>query len=244
MPHIKTYRQGGEGMGAGSRSFENNRKVALENRLGFALRRINVLSLIGTSGAGKTELLRRTHEFLKGRLQLEALITSEVDQERLSALGIPAHQVCCNAYGALEATTIGELVGKLEIGPGVLIFMEHPGNLFSPWGFDAGENCRILVHSVPEGHDQPVKYPGLFRGVDLILVNKIDLLPFTDFTWKRFHGNLRQVQSNAQVIVVSCRSGFGLTAWGEWLLNFLGEDPVESSSSLQKDFAGPVEHWF
>ena len=156
-----------------------------------------MVSLIGTSGAGKTELLRRTHEILKGRLQLEALITSEVDQERLSALGIPAYQVCSDAYGALKAKTIGEAVGKLEIGPGALIFIEHPGNPFSPWGADLGETCRVLVHSIPEGHDQPIKYPGLYRGVHLIVVNKLDLLPFTDFTWKRFHRNLRQAQSNA-----------------------------------------------
>ncbi|HEY8345301.1 MAG TPA: hydrogenase nickel incorporation protein HypB [Bacillota bacterium] len=231
-------------MGAGSKPAENNRKVAAENRLGFALRGIRVFSLIGTSGAGKTELLRRTHEILQGRLQLETLVTSKVDQERLSALGIPTYQVYSDAHGALKAKTIGEAVGKSTIGPGTIIFIEHPGNLFSPWGFDLGETCRILVHSVPEGHDQPIKYPGLYRGVDLILVNKLDLLPFTDFTWKRFHRNLRRAQSNAQVIGVSCRSGFGLTAWGEWLLNFLGEDPVESSSSLQKNFAGPVEHWF
>jgi len=213
---------------------KKNREYAVANKLTFATKGINTVSLIGGGGAGKTELLRRTHQILQGRYNIEVIqagFRGEDDERRLSALGIPTHQVNYGSLGFLKAQKIKAVTGRLKLNPGFL-FIENPGNLYSPVGFDLGESCRVLVHSVPEGHDQPLKHWKLFTSVHLILVNKIDLTPFTDFSWTRYAQNLKKIRSRAKVIKTSCRTGLGLTDWRKWLLEHFGGEVLESSSSL------------
>ena len=113
--------------------------------------------------------------------------------------------------------------------PGKFDLYRKPGELFSPVDFYVGENCRVLVHSVAEGDDKPLKFPRAYAGTDLVILNKIDLLPFSDFSPKKFTAHLRQVNPGAELLAVSCRTGVGLDSWRDWLLKYCGESLVEES---------------
>ncbi len=215
------------------RRIAENRKQARENELFLASRKVIAFNLLGSSGAGKTQLLRRTHEILQGRIPLQVVQGSPaagLDMEKLRALGIPVSAAKeDNAGGYLKAGEVGPALRRLPLSPGSLVFIENPGELFSPVDFYVGENCRVLVHSVAEGDDKPLKFPRAYAGTDLVILNKIDLLPFSDFSPKKFTAHLRQVNPGAELLAVSCRTGVGLDSWRDWLLKYCGESLVEES---------------
>lgn len=212
---------------------EENKKQAKENELFLSSRKVSAFNLLGSSGAGKTQLLRRTHEILQGRIFIQVVQGSPaagLDMEKLTALGIPVSAAKEDKSGGyLKAGEIGLALERLPLPPGSLVFIENPGELFSPVDFELGENCRVLVHSVTEGDDKPLKFPRAYAGVDLVLLNKIDLLPFSDFSYKKFTAYLRQIKPEAKQLEVSCRTGVGLDSWRDWLLKYCGESLVEES---------------
>src|SRR5690554_741232 len=150
---------------------EENKKQAKENELFLSSRKVSAFNLLGSSGAGKTQLLRRTHEILQGRIPLQVVQGSPaagLDMEKLRALGIPVSAAKeDNAGGYLKAGEVGPALRRLPLSPGSLVFIENPGELFSPVDFYVGENCRVLVHSVAEEDDKPLKFPRAYAGTDL-----------------------------------------------------------------------------
>ena len=178
------------------------------------------VNLMSSPGSGKTTLLCRTLEALVGRTPLavvEGDQQTSFDADRIRATGVSAHQVNTGAVCHLDA---GMIAASFEVQPppaGGVLFIENVGNLVCPAGFDLGEHRKVVVVSVTEGEDKPLKYPYMFAKADLVLVNKVDLLPYLDFDLPRLMGYLAQIRPEAEVLQVSARTGEGLEGWLAWL---------------------------
>jgi hydrogenase nickel incorporation protein HypB len=203
-----------------TRVLAKNDALAAENRARLRERRILALNLMGAPGAGKTALLERTIRAIGNRM---ALFVLEGDQatanngERIRDAGAPVIQVNTGTGCHLDADLVARGLSALEPRPGGIVVIENVGNLVCPALFDLGETRRVVVLSVTEGDDKPVKYPHMFRAADLVLLNKIDLLPYVDFDVARAVGHARALRPDVAVLRVSARTGEGLDEWFEWL---------------------------
>lgn len=181
---------------------------------------ITALNLMSSPGSGKTTLLVATLERLRGRWPLAVIEGDQqtsFDAERIRATGIPAIQINTGKVCHLDASMVTEAVGALDAPEGGILFIENVGNLVCPAGFDLGESARVVVVSVTEGEDKPLKYPEMFAVADLVLVNKIDLLPHLDFDLDRLVANAGQIRPGVQTLEVSARTGQGFEQWISWL---------------------------
>ena len=197
-----------------------NDGYARENRRLFAERGMFVLNLVSSPGSGKTTLLVRTLEQLKQELSLAVIEGDQQtsnDADRIRATGVPAIQVNTGKGCHLDAHMIGHAVEALAPEAGSLLLIENVGNLVCPAGFDLGEAHKVAILSVTEGEDKPLKYPDMFAASDLVLLNKVDLLPHLDFDIDLAEANIARVNPRARIIRVSARSGEGMDAWAAWL---------------------------
>ncbi len=197
-----------------------NDRFATVNRRLFEATGVLVLNLMSSPGSGKTTLLARTLTDLKGRFPaavIEGDQQTSLDAERIRATGAPAIQVNTGKGCHLDAQMVTQAVAELHVRPGTVLFVENVGNLVCPAGFDLGETARVVVISVTEGEDKPLKYPNMFAGADLLLVNKVDLLPHLSFDLDALVANARKVRPHLEVIEVSATSGLGLARWYEWV---------------------------
>jgi hydrogenase nickel incorporation protein HypB len=193
---------------------------AAENRAFLAARSILALNLVSSPGSGKTALLVRTIGLLGERLKsyvVEGDQQTSNDADRIRAAGAPAVQINTGKGCHLEAHMVGHAIGHLSPEDGSLVFVENVGNLVCPAGFDLGEAHRVVIMSVTEGEDKPLKYPDIFSGSDLVLMNKVDLLPHLDFDMEHAIGNMRRVNPDCAILPVSARTGEGLEAWIGWI---------------------------
>ena len=197
-----------------------NDALAAQNRAHFAEHRVLALNLVSGPGSGKTTLLVRTIESLKDRM---AIAVIEGDQQtsndamRIRATGVPAVQVNTGKGCHLDASMVARAFDRLhDLSNGVL-FIENVGNLVCPAGFDLGEAHKVVLASVTEGEDKPLKYPNIFAAASLMLVSKCDLLPFLEFNVDLLIANARRVQPDIEVIRVSARTGEGMEAWLQWI---------------------------
>lgn len=189
---------------------------------------MKILYLLGNTGSGKTELIRRTHETLGGRLAVRAIYCQQnslFDVERLQAAGIPA---------LMSNENFRVPVDLPRDDREELVFYEFSGRTGYSLPKQNDETYRIFVFSVTEGDEKPLKYPRLFKEVELVILNKIDLLPFTDFSVHRFQQQLRTVNPTVPLIKISCRSGVGLESWRNWVLKLYGYHYVEESGLLPR----------
>jgi hydrogenase nickel incorporation protein HypB len=197
-----------------------NDRFAATNRRWFAERAILALNLVSSPGAGKTSLLTETIRRLAGRLPVAVI---EGDQEtdndavRIREAGAAAIQINTGRGCHLDAHSVGHAAEHLDVAPGSVLFIENVGNLVCPAAFDLGEACKVAILSTTEGVDKPIKYPDMFAASELMLLNKIDLLPHLDFDVDEALGHARRVNPAIQAIKVSARSGAGLDCWIEWL---------------------------
>jgi hydrogenase nickel incorporation protein HypB len=197
-----------------------NNQYAQANRGYFAQHGILTLNLVSSPGAGKTTLLTRTLEQLKNEFPLAVIEgdqASDNDAERIRATGAPAIQINTGKGCHLDAHQIGHAVESLKPPPGAILFIENVGNLVCPAAFDLGEAYKIAILSVTVGEDKPIKYPDMFHAADLLLLNKVDLLPYLSFDLERCLDYARRVNPGIQVLQLSASNGSGMDNWYNWL---------------------------
>jgi len=183
-------------------------------------RGIFIANLIGSPGSGKTALLERTLPLLRSTFRLavvEGDVATTRDARRIAALDIPVIQVNTRGGCHLGAHQVLRAVEALDSKREV-IFVENVGNLVCPTAFDVGENIKVGILSTTEGHDKPSKYPMLFREARAIVLNKIDLIPYTDFRVEDFRKSVRRLKASLPIFELSCRTGQGIGPWVDWLI--------------------------
>jgi len=198
-----------------------NELQARRNRMIFTQQGLLVVNLMSSPGSGKTTLLEKSIEHLHDRLRLgviEGDLYTDQDARRIEQKGVRVVQINTEGACHLDAGMVGRAFESLANENLDLLFIENVGNLVCPAEFDLGEDFKVVVISTAEGNDKPLKYPLIFREARAILLNKIDLLPFTDFSVDRFRGDLDQINPQAPVFLVSGRTGEGVKDWIEWLL--------------------------
>jgi hydrogenase nickel incorporation protein HypB len=201
-----------------------NDALAAKNRAWFTERAILALDIVSAPGAGKTTLLERTIHAMKGELALHVIEGDQAtsnDADRIRAAGAPVVQINTGAGCHLEADMIARGVADLRPPRGAVVLIENVGNLVCPALFDLGERAKVAVLSVAEGDDKPLKYPHLFRAADVMVLNKIDLLPYVDFDVERAIAAARAANPAMAIVCLSARTGEGLGAWFDWIRSAL-----------------------
>ncbi len=205
---------------------EANQRIAEENRKRFSQEKLLVINLMSSPGAGKTSLLERTIHSLKDEFGVgvvEGDIQSTYDAERISRAGAPAVQINTGGACHLDSNMVQEALKSLELDKLSLLFIENVGNLVCPAEFNLGEDFKAMILSVSEGDDKPLKYPLMFHESKVLLINKIDLLPFCECNPDLIEERARKINPNLTVFRVSCRTGEGLDLWIGWLRGKLRE---------------------
>lgn len=213
--------------------FAKNDALATDNRNFFSTRNTLALNLVSSPGSGKTTLLVRTLNALK---EAQAMAVIEGDQqtdndaERIRATGVPAIQINTGKGCHLDASMVGHALQQLDIPQNTLLFIENVGNLVCPAAFDLGEAAKVVVLSVTEGEDKPLKYPDMFRAARLMLLNKCDLLPYLNFDVALVIANAQKVNPDIEIIQLSATSGEGVHTWLAWLVQAAN---AQRSTALQ-----------
>lgn len=198
-----------------------NDQVADEVRIIFDQNKIFVLNLMASPGAGKTSFILATVDRLPADLQpgvIEGDLASSIDADTISGRGVPVVQINTGGGCHLDAPMIKSALHHLPVQELELLFIENVGNLVCPANFNLGEDLAVVVASVPEGHDKPYKYPGMFAAADVVIINKADLIEVFQFDVDYFRRGVELVNHNAPCFVLSCKTGDGVDAWIEWLL--------------------------
>jgi hydrogenase nickel incorporation protein HypB len=199
---------------------EANDRIATANGDVFNKNRNLVLNLMSSPGAGKTSLLEKTGEALKGNLRLGVIagdIETSRDAERLEKHKLPVIQLTTGSACHLDANMIASALPHIDLKKIDILVIENVGNLVCPAEFKLGEDYKIMILSVTEGDEKPLKYPLMFRESSLLLINKIDLLKYTNFNLKEAKANARRVHPDLDIIDISCATGEGISDWISWL---------------------------
>jgi len=200
---------------------EANDRIASVNRETFDKHGNLVINLMSSPGAGKTTLLERTAEALKGKLRLGVVvgdIETTRDSERLERCNLPVVQLTTGTACHLDANMIASALPNLDLRQIDILIIENVGNLVCPAEFKVGEDYKVMVLSVTEGDEKPLKYPLMFRESSLLLINKIDLLQYTNFNLEVAKANAKKVHPHIEIIDVSCTTGQGIDNWSTWLV--------------------------
>ncbi|MDR3435185.1 hydrogenase nickel incorporation protein HypB [Telmatospirillum sp.] len=197
-----------------------NNGFAAENRAYFAENGVLALNLVSSPGSGKTTLLCRTAVDLKSRFPVSVIEGDQQtsnDADRIRETGVPALQVNTGKGCHLDAHMVGRAVEKLGPAEDSVLFIENVGNLVCPAGFDLGEAAKVVILSVTEGEDKPIKYPDMFAAAEVMILNKVDLLPYLTFDVERSIAYARKINPQIDVLKVSATSGEGLDGWYQWI---------------------------
>jgi len=207
--------------------FAENDNRAEVNRNAFESNGIRALNLMSSPGSGKTTVLAATLDELAGELSvgvIEGDIATDIDAARLGGRGAQISLLnTSNGFGGechLDAPMVNRALAGLDLAQLDLVIVENVGNLVCPAEFDVGEHAKAMVYSVTEGEDKPLKYPVMFRAVDVVLLNKIDLVPHLDVDVETYVARVRSVNPTATILPVSARTGEGMAAWFDWLRAF------------------------
>jgi hydrogenase nickel incorporation protein HypB len=197
-----------------------NETLAAANRRLFDEKGVFVLDLLASPGAGKTSTILATIAALRDRYRIAVIegdIASRVDAEKIKAHDIPAVQINTGGACHLESDMIQRAVAVLDLDEIDLLIIENVGNLVCPTEFDLGEHAKVMILSVPEGDDKPLKYPGIFQISEAIILNKYDTLPVFDFDEAEFRTVIAKLNGAAPIFPISATKGDGVEAWAEWL---------------------------
>jgi len=197
-----------------------NERIAQDNRALFDRKKIFVINLMSSPGAGKTTLVEKTIMALKDRYRIAVIegdIQDTQDADRISALGIPAVQINTGGACHIDGNMIREALPSLELDGIDLLISENVGNLVCPAEFKIGENAKVMILSTPEGADKPAKYPLMFQESAVMIINKMDLMPYVDFDLQKAKRTALAINPNLEIFEVSCKHGEGLDDWYRWL---------------------------
>jgi hydrogenase nickel incorporation protein HypB len=198
-----------------------NDQIAQKNRQLFDRNKVFVVNVMASPGAGKTSLILETIKRLKGKLKVgvvEGDISSSLDAEAIGKESVPVVQINTGGECHLDAGMTASALGSLPLDKIELLLVENVGNLVCPAEFRIGEDIKILVASTPEGDDKPFKYPLMFHEADVVLINKIDLLPYLKFDVDAFSKAIKGINQKAKIFPLSCTTGEGVDNWISWLL--------------------------
>src|SRR6266581_7308223 len=201
-----------------------NDTIAQEIQQSLAARGIRTINIMSSPGAGKTTLLERTLERLRGRMGIAVIegdIETSADAERIEAAGAETVQINTRGACHLEAHMIRSALAELELEHIHLLIIENIGNLVCPSAWDLGEDIRVVVVSTTEGDDKPAKYPQMFAASQVMILNKLDLLPYVDYDVAKVKRQALAINPHLRIFELSCRTGEGLDAWCEWLMAFV-----------------------
>ena len=199
-----------------------NDRIAMINRSQFDATGVFSVNLMASPGAGKTSLILATIRALRAEFSIAGVdgdIATSIDADKMAALGIPAVQINTGGACHLDAPMLQSALAQLPLDELDLLVVENVGNLVCPTGFRLGVHRNVLIASVPEGDDKPYKYPGMYQGVDGILLNKMDVLEAFDFDMDYFRRGVSILNPGLTFFPVSCKTGEGLEAWMDWLRN-------------------------
>jgi hydrogenase nickel incorporation protein HypB len=197
-----------------------NQRIAAELRERFEKSRVLVVNLISAPGSGKTSLLERLLESLPERTRVAVLtgdIQTENDARRLARFGFPARQITTGGTCHLDARMIEKHIADWDLNKLDILLIENVGNLVCPSSYDLGEHAKVVLFSVTEGDDKPLKYPAIFFKSELCVINKMDLLPYVPFDLATARENIQKVHPGLKVLEVSCTQRTGIAQWREWL---------------------------
>ena len=201
-----------------------NDTIAGEIQQNLSAHGIRTLNIMSSPGAGKTTLLERTIERLRGRLSIgviEGDVETTADAERIEAAGAQTVQINTRGACHLEAHMIRDALAQIEVASLDLLVIENIGNLVCPAAWNLGEDTRVVVVSTTEGDDKPAKYPQMFAASEVMVVNKLDLLPYVDYDLQKVKRQALAINPHLRIFELSCRTGEGLDTWCEWLITLV-----------------------
>ncbi len=205
---------------------EKNDELARQNRDLFRRYGTFVVNLVSSPGSGKTSLLEKTLEQLNGKIGtavVEGDVQTDIDAQRVAKLGVPVVQIVTNGGCHLDAKLVQDAISNLELNDVDLLFIENVGNLVCPAGYDLGEAMKVVIASTTEGDDKPLKYPAMFRNASVLVINKIDLLPYLNSNLSELKMNALQINPKLTIFETSCTTGLGIADWCDWLIGKTGE---------------------
>lgn len=203
-----------------------NDGLAEQNRAQLLNAKLFSINMMASPGAGKTTIIEKTLQAFTPThrvLVIDGDIATTLDADRAAKAGANAIQINTGGDCHLDAIMLNRALSQATLSDYDLLIVENVGNLVCPASFELGTHKKVLIASVPEGDDKPHKYPGMYRGVDVVVLNKIDLLPYVDFNFDFFSKGLKVLNPDVEVIPLSCRTGEGLDKWFAWLQNELDE---------------------
>ena len=199
-----------------------NDRLAQENRTRIDSAGVFSINIMASPGAGKTSLIEQTVRALQGKLRIGMIngdIATSLDADRAAAAGAQAVQINTGGECHLDAIMLQEALLRMDLSTIDLLIVENVGNLICPASFMLGTHKNVLIASIPEGDDKPYKYPGMYRGTDAVVINKIDLLPYVSFHMDYFQKGIEVLNPGVVQFQLSCRTGEGLDAWRDWLIS-------------------------
>jgi len=197
-----------------------NENIAQKNRDIFDKNKVYTINLMSSPGSGKTSLLERTIDMIKNELRIAVLegdLQTDNDAQRIEKYGIPVVQINTNGACHLDANMVDSVLESFNFKEIDLFVIENVGNLVCPASFELGEHDKVVMVSIPEGDDKPIKYPVIFRKAKVLLVNKIDLLPYTNFNMSKIKKDVMSINPEIKIFEISCQTGEGLDGWFNWL---------------------------
>ncbi|MFZ1978614.1 MAG: hydrogenase nickel incorporation protein HypB [Bacteroidota bacterium] len=199
---------------------QKNEELAAQNRQVFKKHQVFVINMVSSPGAGKTSILERTLEELKGFLRIAVIegdVQTDIDAQRVAKYNVPVVQIVTNGGCHLDAKLVRDAMKNIDLQSIQLLIIENVGNLVCPANYDLGEHCKVVVASTTEGDDKPLKYPAMFRNASVLILNKIDLLPYLSCNLTELKANALRINPALTVFETSCTANQGIAAWCEWL---------------------------
>ena len=199
-----------------------NDRLANENRQKFDDAGVYAINLMASPGAGKTSFIIKTIEGLMADDVQIGVVEGDtapvtIDSDKINAAGMPAIQINTGGECHLDAIMLEGAIDQMDLAPLDLVVVENVGNLICPAAFELGTHSNVLIASIPEGDDKPYKYPNIYRGLDVLIINKTDLLPYIDFNMDYFRQGVEMLNPGLTTFAVSCKTGEGIEAWLDWL---------------------------